>query len=98
MAINFKDLLYKGIKLKRNLSSSQYLNPIAERDKILEELSALLLTCVSKNRKDLCAFHKRMQKYKEYIFTFLFYDQVPPDNNASERAIRNVKVKQKISG
>ncbi|MGY0407268.1 MAG: IS66 family transposase, partial [Polaribacter sp.] len=28
---------------------------------------------------------------------FLFIQQVPADNNASERAVRNVKVKQKIS-
>ena len=30
--------------------------------------------------------------------TFLYYENVEPDNNASERAIRNIKVKQKISG
>ncbi|MFM6346151.1 MAG: transposase, partial [Dolichospermum sp.] len=41
---------------------------------------------------------KRMIKYKDYLFNFLHYPDVPPDNNASERAIRNVKVKQKISG
>jgi transposase len=39
-----------------------------------------------------------MCKERQHIFTFLFLAQVPPDNNASERAIRNVKVKQKISG
>ena len=97
-AINFKELLYEAIELKRNLTPIQYLNPILQRDKIIERLSVLLLTSVPKNRKDLCAFHKRIDKYKEYVFTFLFHDQVPPDNNASERAIRNVKVKQKVSG
>lgn len=43
-------------------------------------------------------FIKRLKKYQNAIFTFLDYDFVPPDNNASERAIRNVKVKTKVSG
>ena len=39
-----------------------------------------------------------MCRERQHLFTFLFIEDVPPDNNASERAIRNVKVKQKISG
>lgn len=34
----------------------------------------------------------------DYLFTFLYNKDVPPDNNGSERGIRNFKVKMKISG
>ena len=50
------------------------------------------------NQKKLRAFHKRMIRYKDYIFTFRHHFHVPSDNNVPERAIRNVKVKQKVSG
>ena len=43
-------------------------------------------------------FKKRMVKYEDYLFTFLDHYEVPPDNNGSERDIRNMKVKMKISG
>ena len=41
---------------------------------------------------------KRLIKYKDYLFLFLENILVTPDNNASERAIRNFKVKLKVSG
>ena len=44
------------------------------------------------------SYAKRIVKYRDHVFTFLYHPNVPPDNNGSERAIRNVKVKQKISG
>ncbi len=39
-----------------------------------------------------------MINYKGYVFTFLYHHGVPPANNGSERAVRNIKVKQKVSG
>jgi len=41
---------------------------------------------------------KSLTKAREKIFTFLKRPDIPPDNNGSERAIRNVKVKLKVSG
>jgi len=39
-----------------------------------------------------------MKNYDDYLFTFLHHESVPYDNNSSERAIRNMKVKMKVSG
>ena len=39
-----------------------------------------------------------MVKYKDYLLTFLYHPLRFHRYNGSERAIRNVKVKQKISG
>jgi transposase len=97
-ATDFKFLIYKALEIKKNLSLQEYEKPTTKITEILLELNILIQTPVAKEQKDLYAFHKRMTKYKEYVFTFLFYQYVPPDNNGSERAIRNVKVKQKISG
>jgi len=41
---------------------------------------------------------KSLSKAREKLFTFLLHPNIPPDNNGSERAIRNVKVKLKVSG
>ncbi len=48
--------------------------------------------------KKLKAFVKRLKRYENALFNFLDHKHVPPDNNGSEQAIRNVKVKSKISG
>jgi len=40
---------------------------------------------------------RRLIKNRQSVFVFLSDEFVPYDNNGSERAIRNVKVKNKIS-
>lgn len=97
-AANFKRMLLDALELKKKLKQESYDFPIAERDGIKNTLANLLEKSLPEKQKKLRAFHKRMRKHKNYILTFLDHYNVPPDNNASERAIRNVKVKQKISG
>ena len=43
-------------------------------------------------------FKKGILKVKDYLFTFLSDPHVPYDNNASERGVRKIKIKQKVSG
>ena len=97
-ATSFKNMLYEAISLKRSLSPTDYYYPINQRTKIELKLDSLLQASIPQHMKEVCTFQKRIVRYKDYLFTFLYYPDVPPDNNASERAIRNIKVKQKVSG
>jgi transposase len=97
-ATSFKELLYDALNLKKQLTPTQYYYPINQRTELDQRLLVLLQTPVDQNMKEVYSFHKRMNKYKDYLFPFLYHPEVPPDNNGSERAIRNIKVKQKVSG
>ena len=44
------------------------------------------------------SLRKSLEKHKEHVFQFLELEDVPYDNNGSERSIRPLKVKQKVSG
>lgn len=92
-ADNFRRLLYDSMELDRTAGKDT-----VERTKIVQRLERLLEKPPDKKQRELYTFYKRMCRERQHLFTFLFIEDVPPDNNASERAIRNVKVKQKISG
>jgi transposase len=97
-ASDFKQLLFDALGLKKELSPHQYYYPINQRTELQARLLTLLQTPLDEKMKEACTFQKRLTKYIDYIFTFLYFPDVPPDNNGSERAIRNIKVKQKVSG
>jgi transposase len=94
----FKTLLILAIKLKKQMSDVDYYMHNPRRATLENRLKILLNYALNKNDKELITFQNRLIKYQHYIFPFLYHPKVPPDNNASERAIRNIKVKQKISG
>lgn len=93
-SINFGILLLDAIELSKTKDINQSIN----RNKIVNRLEILLQNPPDKKDKELYTFYKRACREREHLFTFLFIENVPQDNNASERDIRNVKVKQKISG
>jgi len=93
-----KKLFLDSLKLKNELLLDLYKSDCPQRLAIEKRMDRLLQTPIDKKHKELLSFSKRLKKYRENLFVFLYHEQVPADNNGSERAIRNVKVKQKISG
>jgi len=95
---NCKSLLLQAVELKKRLSPADYLQPVKKRTELEKAFELLLEQTISPQYQKLIVFKKRIIRYRNFLFTFLYEQQVPPDNNASERAVRTFKVKQKISG
>ena len=94
---SFRSMLLQAEQLKKRFGPADHSSPNQARDNLGQELDALLEEPLNQKHKELVTFPKRTAKHRDCIFTFLYNPDVPPDNNGSERAIRNVKVKQKIS-
>lgn len=87
------DLLRKAIH-ERNTRP----NEIMEKQSWLARLDELLKVNLLHLKGDFERLKKGLLKCRDYIFNFLENPMIPSDNNASERGIRKLKVKQKISG
>jgi len=96
-ASRMEQLLKAALDLKSK--RSECVQNDIEAVRLEESLDILLQQDIPKetNHKTY-VFQQSLIKQRASIFTFLYNKSTPADNNASERAIRNVKVKQKVSG
>lgn len=92
-ASKMKSLIIKALKIHNDNCTDKI-----GITQIFKNFAKLLGKKISETMKEVNSFKKRLLKYADYVFTFLKHPEVPPDNNASERAVRNFKVKQKVSG
>jgi transposase len=101
-AIDFKALLKEAMLLKKAQTHYDKNDPkvieIEQRaDKLLKQSFEELAWTIEEQHKTM-TFFNAMLKLRHALFPFLYHKDVPPDNNSSERAIRIIKVKTKISG
>lgn len=92
-----KEIIQSAIKLKKLqiVDENKYPDLVTS---IQDRMDRLLQNSIDDEMKELITFRNRLLKYREYLFVFLYFRDVPSDNNSSERAIRNIKVKMKVSG
>ncbi len=100
-ANHFKSLLEHALAIRKK--AEQVFLPLRTNQKdaykLEKRLDRLLIRHIKKTKfPQTHTFQKSMLKNRDHLFTFLYNLEVPPDNNASERAIRNFKVKLKVSG
>ena len=88
-----EELLKEAIH-KRNENPSKKM----DASSCLKKLDDLLKLSLGHLKKDFDRLRNGLIKRKDYIFIFLENPAIPSNNNGSERGIRKLKIKQKISG
>ncbi|HEY4326472.1 MAG TPA: IS66 family transposase [Mucilaginibacter sp.] len=96
-AESLKSLLKRAIALN-NEAGYDGLSDNRARSELEYSIADLLGHKLPDKDKLAIKLQKKLRKISQHILCFLHYNDVPPDNNGSERAIRNIKVKQKVSG
>jgi len=94
---SLKSLLKQAVDLN-NEAGYNGLLPSPARNALEQSLRGLLRHQLPDKDKLAVRLQKKLRKISHHILCFLHYNDVPPDNNGSERAIRTLKVKQKVSG
>lgn len=88
-----ESLLQEAIH-KRNQKPTESIDP----QSWLDRLDKLIDENLSKLNEKFTTFRNGLLKCRDHIFNFLRDPAIPPDNNASERGIRKLKIKLKNSG
>ena len=96
-ATMLKQVFKEAVEYKKQMTEDDYGGANPKVKEFENRLSELLEIDYSNEHRKLRAFIKRLIKNRGSLLTFLYHFEVPPDNNGSERAIRNAKVKMKIS-
>lgn len=92
---DFKTLLYDVFTFKKDQKEGNE----KETDKLEQRLNTLLARTIDKEKYPLSyTLQNQMISLRQMIFPCLYQVNIPPDNNGSERAVRNAKVKMKVSG
>lgn len=93
----FSKLIGQALKLKSKMKRAPTDKFKSKVQLIIKESKKLIAENLEGPPK-LITLKKRLDKRIDNLWVFLQHYDVPADNNGSERAIRNVKVKQKVSG
>lgn len=89
---------HAGNRTQKTIKPADYGKPLKARAEIEALLDELIQQKISFSHPEVITFQKRIIKYRDYLLTFLYSLDVPSHNNASKQAIRNIKVKLKVSG
>lgn len=96
VAYRLQHLFQKAIRLNQTLSRASPHFSHAVRQ-VKERCAALLTAPLPPEQRETRTLLRALLKHHEKLFVFLDVPGVPATNNSSEQAVRNLKVKQKVS-